>query len=142
MACESLTGDLAGVIAGQARKLTATRCPCSGLESVCHCEHRLRGCCASRINERPCLSRHTSERPQRSPRACCSSPCFPVAASAQQAARSFSSQSASSPDRQYPAILADYVEWGSWRCGRPSNDEPTAMLATVSRTTGVRCHSR
>ena len=43
---------------------------------------------------------------------------------------------------EYPAILDDYVEWGSWRCGRPSNEEPTAMLAAVSRTTGVKCHSR
>ena len=43
---------------------------------------------------------------------------------------------------EYRAILDDYVEWGSWRCGQPNNDDPTAMLARVSRTTGAKCHSR
>ena len=43
---------------------------------------------------------------------------------------------------EYRVILDDYVEWGSWRCGQPNNDDPTAMLARVSRTTGATCHSR
>jgi hypothetical protein len=43
---------------------------------------------------------------------------------------------------EYPDILDDYVEWGSWRRDRTSNEEPTAMLAAVSRTTGVKCHSK
>jgi hypothetical protein len=43
---------------------------------------------------------------------------------------------------EYRVLLDDYVEWGSWRCGQRNDDDPTAMLARVSRTTGAKCHSR